>query len=197
MNKPSIFAKSITNLTDARYFAAMGVDFLGFDISGNDKDTVDIGFLTQVREWVEGPSIIGCVQGDESLNKLTKMVVDGNLDGIYFNTIPPESCLKSFDSIERFIELAPGQIEGPPINDLKLVLNTKDVLSIMDHQPDRIIQFANQGNLFLNGDFDDSFFNSALFKYKPGMILLGSEEEKTGFKSFEDLDRIFERLEMI
>ncbi len=53
MLKTKVIASDITNLTDARYFAARGVDYLMFYM----KD-IDIEDIIAIKEWVSGPKII-------------------------------------------------------------------------------------------------------------------------------------------
>jgi len=48
-----VIAANITNLTDARYFAARGVDYLMFDVSSLGLDKI-----IEIKEWVEGPDHI-------------------------------------------------------------------------------------------------------------------------------------------
>ncbi len=54
-----VIAADIANLTDARYFAARGVDYLMFDLSH-----ITLERLLEIKEWVEGPAAILLV--DES-----------------------------------------------------------------------------------------------------------------------------------
>jgi phosphoribosylanthranilate isomerase len=49
--KTKVLVGNITNLSDARYCAGMEVDFLGFSAS-----KVDSKQLSEIREWVVGPS---------------------------------------------------------------------------------------------------------------------------------------------
>jgi hypothetical protein len=52
-SRPKIIAANITNLTDARYFAAWEVDFLLFDLDVMSLEKVD-----EIREWVSGPELL-------------------------------------------------------------------------------------------------------------------------------------------
>ncbi len=45
-----VIAMQVANLTDARYFAARGVDYLLFDV-----DQVSLEHIIEIKEWVEGP----------------------------------------------------------------------------------------------------------------------------------------------
>ena len=54
-----IKASGITNLTDARYFAAKEVDFLGFNLEENTEGYLDPMHMKAIREWVQGPKVVG------------------------------------------------------------------------------------------------------------------------------------------
>lgn len=48
-----VIATNVTNLTDARYFAARGIDFILLDLGSINIDTV-----AEIKEWIEGPQIL-------------------------------------------------------------------------------------------------------------------------------------------
>ena len=48
-----VIATQVTNLTDARYFAARGIDYLLFDI-----DKISLSQILEIKEWVEGPEVL-------------------------------------------------------------------------------------------------------------------------------------------
>ena len=64
-----VIAANITNLTDARYFAARGVDFLLFDLSQVSLDKV-----FEIKEWVEGPRSL-LLFDEETLPLLDEAVI--------------------------------------------------------------------------------------------------------------------------
>ncbi len=56
MPRPVIYVSHITNLSDARYCAGMGVDLLGFVIDPADPDFVSVETYQQLIGWVSGPA---------------------------------------------------------------------------------------------------------------------------------------------
>lgn len=50
---------NITNLSDARYCAGMGVDLLGFSMDADAPDYVDPKRFADIRQWVAGVQIVG------------------------------------------------------------------------------------------------------------------------------------------
>ncbi len=59
MLRLKIAVLSINNLTDARYFAAYGVDYLGFDLNPEGSDFLGYDKINEIVEWVEGPKTLG------------------------------------------------------------------------------------------------------------------------------------------
>jgi len=54
MLKVKAIALQVTNLSDARYFSAYGVDWMAFPSS---RDADNISTIKEIVEWVEGPQI--------------------------------------------------------------------------------------------------------------------------------------------
>ena len=57
MLKTKIKANSITNLTDARYFAAWEVEWLGFNL--NPGESIALQQVPAIKDWVDGVKIVG------------------------------------------------------------------------------------------------------------------------------------------
>ena len=59
MLKTRIKASQITNLTDARYFAARDVEWLGFNLDAGTDNFIHPQNIKAIKEWLEGPKIVG------------------------------------------------------------------------------------------------------------------------------------------
>ena len=55
----TVKASSISNLTDARYFAAWHVDWLGFDLTPDGLTILPLPEVKEIKDWIEGPKIVG------------------------------------------------------------------------------------------------------------------------------------------
>jgi len=53
MLSKKVIAANVTNLTDARYFAARGVDYLMISVP-----EVSLDHLLEIKEWISGPDIL-------------------------------------------------------------------------------------------------------------------------------------------
>ena len=57
--KTKVKAEAINNLSDARYFAAMGVSWLGFSLDLSKKTNLEPETIREIIQWVQGPKIVG------------------------------------------------------------------------------------------------------------------------------------------
>ena len=69
--KTFVKAASITNLTDARYCAGMGVDLLGFQAIETEPEHIAAPAFQEIRGWVTGPGIVAEAYGLRSASDLT------------------------------------------------------------------------------------------------------------------------------
>ena len=59
--KTKIMVSSISNLSDARYCAGMGVDYLGFSIDSVSASFIDPSKFKQITGWISGiPMVAEC-----------------------------------------------------------------------------------------------------------------------------------------
>ena len=55
----------ITNLSDARYCAGMGVDMLGFRAVESQENYIKPSQFQEIRGWIAGPLVVAEVYGVE------------------------------------------------------------------------------------------------------------------------------------
>ncbi len=184
MNQIKIIASSISNLTDARYFAAWGVNALSFDFDKVDRDE-----YFAILDWVEGVKIY--VETREEFSDLEIHEADGI---IYLK-----------DNLDSSEDILSGNtiVSGSFALLQSLSFKENQILRIGDEwsswdssKKQQAIQFAKQHSCFVDIPFTltelESYLESELIY---GLVLRGGEEEKVGFKSFEELEGIFDLLE--
>ena len=91
-----IIASDITNLTDARYFSAKGVDYLLYDM-----DKISIQEVAEIKEWVEGPLTL-LLFSRQSIQSLEEAVLKIGPKGIGTSK---REYLKSLDHLDGFYDL--------------------------------------------------------------------------------------------
>lgn len=206
MYQPQIIASQITNLTDARYFAAWNVEWLGFTLEKGAETFISPTQVNAIKAWVAGPKVVG------------------SFSGLDIEEIQTSIDLLSLDAIEvsRFADLTALDLSIPIIVNITIEAEmTTDELTKIIRSHDRadyfILDFEKNNlepksnavvsmdflktvcankNIFLRMSFPTDELNSWLETIQPcGIQLVGGEEEKVGVKTYEELDDILETME--
>ena len=214
MLKTKIKAAQISNLTDARYFAAWYCDWLGFCCDSTSMDYVSPQLLHAIRDWVEGPQIVGEFGAQDAV-RIHDAVKDLNLDavqvGFYYDAeklenlkgltvirevvIDPNEALnlhEVLDSLSPFVayfllDFSKNNIGWDDLKNNSGHFSAETIKSICATYPTLI-------SINVNADK----VNELLETLNPeGLNLLGGEEEKVGFKSYDEMDELLEALETV
>ena len=175
-----IVASNIRNLTDARYFAAWMVDYMSFDITANSQSFIGPTNITEIIDWLAGPEFIGNFCGHEDLVFVLENIKELKLSGV----ITDQKAILdnwNFDDGKLFYVVSEFEL----VRNLDTKIITK---------PEAVESFINGGH---DAYVDSKYFDLELLEdlgKRTGLCLEGGEEIKTGLKSFDELDDIFEFL---
>jgi phosphoribosylanthranilate isomerase len=196
--KTRVKVGNITNLSDARYCAGMGVDMLGFKIDEVNGDGISSAKFGDISNWVSGPELV---------LELSDISADTVLDGFKINLIElPVTKISSLDSIKTtFTFIITLNLEDwIPYNPIlkrhkkriKYLLVTD--LSGLDSSKvrGRIQQMSADFSLLLGCDLTPRLLEGYLHWPIAGFALNGSEETSPGSKDYEHLSSILEALEI-
>jgi phosphoribosylanthranilate isomerase len=187
-------AGSVSSLSDARYFAGMGVDWLGFDVKTNSPDYVSPELYQSMAGWVTGP-------------KRVIEVGPGNLESIndLINTYRPDlvevpaSQLAVLKGLTKVPIMARLDLDTDLLNILALaevkyaVLTTEDALK----KKEVIQNISKVTQVLLCVAPNESQINSLLTLLPlAGICLQGSPEIKVGLKDYSFAD-LLESLEEV
>jgi phosphoribosylanthranilate isomerase len=206
-----IKVNSITNLTDARYFAAKEVAYLGFNLDEKNKENyIDPINMKAIKEWVEGPKIMGEFRYQSpdvivesalffGLNAIQVPVNQANIRLIELLEVHPIEVWGKLDfnykvNISIYTDKDIDQIN---LNDNSIVSFQKTYLSWSDIKKDvSVLDFLSKiKNLYLDIDFSLEELPEILEIVQPlGLCMTGGDEERVGVKSFDDIDEIFDIL---
>jgi phosphoribosylanthranilate isomerase len=110
--RPLVYVSRITNLSDARYCAGMGVDLLGFVIDPADPDYVSPETYQQLVGWLSGPERVAEV-GSASFNE--------------------EQLREQY--APQYVHVASHRLSQWPVTDIKLIVEAPaDALSSLRSQ---------------------------------------------------------------
>jgi phosphoribosylanthranilate isomerase len=172
-----VIAQNITNLSDARYFAAWGVDYLSFNTIPDSDYFLELDKVQEIKDWVEGPL---CLIETNALD--FNEVADGHVLSNIYNSLPLNK--EAFYRID-LDEIRKGLPSGKYILQLDSVETLNSLNAIDPGQTQGIELFLDITNLEL-AHFDK------LGEY--GIVIQGGEEEKVGVKSYDELDELYELL---
>ena len=215
MNQLPVKASQISNLTDARYFAARGIDWLAFDLDPGSDAYLSLAEIHAICEWVEGPKIVGSF-GLLDADEIVKIKNELNLDAIQLHPFMPLyqlEVLEKENTIQTFIVEDLNDLDqqliafikerSPYVNYFSLDFSTNHFSweKIQNHPAlvTTLKTFCEEHSIFFQLSFDDNNPLSFIENIKPYAldIIAGSVEEKVGFKSFDDLDELLDHLEIL
>jgi phosphoribosylanthranilate isomerase len=195
-----IKASRITNLTDARYFAAKEVAFLGFNLEEGTPDYLEPMYMKAIREWVEGPKVVG-----EFLHSPAEVVREAaaffGLDAV---EVSPRIALAPLNGLEVLLRVSANtdqtdravqdlfQAAAPFVEYYILDLTHADWRSRLALWQ----QLCANYTVLLHTTEPAATLPELIEALQPaGLSLSGGEEEKVGVKLFEDVDAVFDWLE--
>lgn len=213
MLQTKVKASSVTNLTDARYFAAREVTWLGFNLDEASDTYVSPKMVEAMREWVDGVAFVGEFN-IASAATIKEMVEELKLDALQvgmFTNI--ETLVDLQTNVPVFKELIIEPETSPEFvaEQLELfqpwvryvILNfTKNNITWAGMQADaafsgnQLADWCEHYPILLDMNFDKNMLKNLLEALPlQGICVKGGEEEKIGYKSFDELDEIFDILE--
>ena len=193
MLKTKVFLTNITNLSDARYAAGMGVDYIGFAINPESKQYVTSEQVQSITEWVSGVSIIGDIGSSDSAQ-----TGEYPLDFILTDNI---SLIELSDNtVAAFI------LSNENKEDIKFKLETvksktpfvilKVDKELLTQHTDYLKSICQQHKILLATGLTPQNIALILHEINPeGIVIYGSTEEKPGLSSYDGIADILEEIE--
>ena len=200
--KTEVKVGNISNLSDARYCAGMGVQYLGFSMDSDSEHYVDLNTLKTIKEWIVGPRIVG------EFSRLDPASHD-------YSTICKELDFMEVsdpDSIESVKKADLPVILRLDISNIKSIPELKDLLNNLNDRVQFFLLEGSQGTEIKDSDIlilgsqykimigfevDQESIHSWIDGTDIfGISLKGSSEIKPGFKDYDELADILEEIEI-
>lgn len=191
--KLSVKIGDVTNLSDARYAAGMGVDYIGFNINPDSEHFVTSDKVTEIINWVSGVGIIGEI-GE-------KLPIE---DNGYGSMLIETSNIELESKLDEYVFRIDANAATPNrIEDL-ICRASKARFYVLCLSPDKI-----EGNeailkdlcqsypIYLSTNFDKALLEKIVTLIKPnGIEIKGSTEDQPGFKDYDGIADVLEWLEI-
>jgi phosphoribosylanthranilate isomerase len=207
-----IKASAITNLSDARYFAAQySVEFMGFCLEeGNDAYLAPY-LIKAMKEWIEGPKIVGEF-GVQTEEEILTQVENIGLDAVQLSMFATASAEKirlqvpviqeivveKEHTAAQLLSLVDSFSAKADILLLDFDKNAWTFVELVKNQEislDLLQRICQKHQVIIAISADAKKIKSLSQSIEPqGISLKGGEEERVGYKSFDELNDIFDAL---
>ncbi len=211
MLKTTFKASKIGNLTDARYFAAWYVDYIGYNMVQGSEAALSMNEFLTIKEWVEGPESVLEIGSFPSEELIKAIILSEEIGIVEVGMFCPLEITKKLHESGKTIFMNVALSDDLDIVELKNELekhNGKISHWVIDlNQLDDnwmsgkffgfIKNMKEDHSVFLDGNIPTKHIDTFLTKWDGiGISAKGGEEEKVGFKSYDELDELFEALEV-
>ena len=179
MLKTTVKVGEISNLSDARYCAGMGVEMLGFLL--DTEEAITIADVKEITSWIEGCKYVAEFK-TSSLEQIEKAMQDFSFDYIQIQdkTLVPALQEKGLNII---LQCNANEVESTLAVDYLLLKEPLSELPTTDSP------------ILYGGDMDNQSLEQ-IVETVAGINLLGSEEIRPGYKDFDELADILESIEL-
>lgn len=194
LQKPIVYVSRITNLSDARYCAGMGVDMLGYIVDPHHEDYVSPARYQEMIGWISGPErVLEITTSKLDLHQLASEYLP---DALHI----PLTIINAYESLELPLILEIPFADWPTYRTkIQHFLPTVSHILITGLPKDATLKPSDNANnhpILLALDLDLGPLAPLLQKTKAqGFSLRGSRELTPGLKDYEHLSRVLEELE--
>ncbi|MCB0526316.1 MAG: hypothetical protein H6576_13360 [Lewinellaceae bacterium] len=198
-------ASSVTNLTDARYFAAKEVNYLGFNLEEGSPGYLEPASMKAIREWIAGPHIVGEFE-NAGIDHVLAAIEFYNLDVVQLKADNHLKVLDEFYGAELILQVNGSsdlstmeqifRLASPFTSCFLLDFGqNQDWESILLEERDLWNELLGLRPTLIQAGFSQEQI-APLFKKLnfAGIGVTGGEEEMVGVKSFDEIDEIFDAI---
>jgi phosphoribosylanthranilate isomerase len=200
--KTEVKVGNISNLSDARYCAGMGVQYLGFSMDSNSDQYVDQNTLKTIKEWIVGPKIVGEFSKIDPDSEIYSSLEE-ELD--YIEITDPDSIdVAEKTGIPVILKLDITNIKSiPGLSEILDNLNNRVQFFLLDGFPGPeiknmdILNLSSQYRIMIGFKMDQQSIHAWIDGTNIfGISLKGGTEIKPGFKDYDELADILEEIEV-
>ena len=178
---------NITNLSEARYCAGMGVHFLAFP-----SDIVNPKMYQDITSWVQGPEMVLDISASEGI---PGNCTEYKSDYILMN---PEQLLKINAPVSTALMIKASRTF--PFDESRMVAHTGKIRYVIaENLPDEEIKnISNNGYHVLvatNDQNEISLLDKVFLLQATGIVLKGRQETRPGLKNYDHLASVLDLLE--
>jgi len=195
---------NVTNLSDARYCAGMGVDFLGFSMDADSPDYIDPKKFAEIRSWVAGVQIVGETRSSDPdiIEQLLEayqpdlLQIDEAAILPYLSTFDKPLILRA-DLSQLTLDQLDALVQSGAAGAEYVLIESPDHVHFDEDLKKAIQQLAVRYPLLLGTGISADNVHQLLAELPvKGIALRGGDEERPGNREFGELMDILETIEV-
>lgn len=178
---------SITNLTDARFFSAIGANYLGFCFDVLNENNISIAKAKEIMNWLHEPVIIGEFGCHQTKEEIQFIAEEMNLNEIQIPFLHTEKDKLSF---EKFLVLDNFQstVDCRLSTDFFVIKIGESEVENQDFK-----NFILNNKVFIETDFTKDNIKTIIEYLNPyGIQITCKKESKPGFSMVDEYAEIVE-----
>lgn len=177
---------SITNLTDARFFSAIGAHYLGFCFDVLNSNNISIEKAKEIIGWLHEPVVVGEFGTHQSKEEIEFIAQQMGLNEIQ---LPCEHPQKNEFIFEKFLLTdLPSPDDSPSSKDFFVVK-----ASLQEIESNALKNFISNNQVFIETDFTKENIVSILETLQPyGIQLTCKQEERAGISAVDEYTELLE-----
>lgn len=200
--RTKVKVSEITNLSDARYCAGMGVEMIGFALDEDHPRFIELSTARDITSWISGIQVAGEFQGHNYSN-IEYLSQELNIDYIQLRHPVDIVELKKIHKpviIQLFYtsgqeSLLEEQLDKYSADKIQFLLESDENVNL-ESLSETLTRWCSKHSIILGFGIESENLNLITEHIKPwGIALKGGDEIKPGLKSFEELAEILESLE--
>ena len=207
-----VLATGITNLTDARYFAARGAEGLVFQLEAGASDHIAPVQLNAIAGWVDGVRLVGSLSMPTAAD-LHDAAAKLGLDALLVGGFTPLGVLQAAQDLpllqeiilrpdstlaatRALLEQRAPHVEAFVLDAVKGRLRWAQLRDGTPFPLDELAELCEEFPIYLHLPVGADDLPELFDWNLKGLLVRGGDEEKVGFKSFDELDEWLDVLEV-
>ncbi|KAB7727873.1 N-(5'-phosphoribosyl)anthranilate isomerase [Rudanella paleaurantiibacter] len=195
---------NVTNLSDARYCAGMGVDMLGFSMDESSPDYVDPARFNEIRGWLAGVQIVG-ETAEIDQERIREHLETYGPDMLQVDEpalLPALSLLGKplilrLNLVDLTLDQLDALIDSNPVDADYILLESGAPLHLDDDISLAIGRLASRHAVLLGVGITAETVHNRLAQWPiKGIALTGGPEDRPGSREFGELMDILESIEI-
>lgn len=183
-----VIASHISNLTDARYFAAWGVETMAYNLLPQE---LAIHQCKEIIDWVQGPKPVFIVDNKSSAEYLEDYI---KTIGVKDIIVGAEMHNYNFPSSANVLLTCYPSSNMKKVDRNAIITFDKPFSSLSKDEYTSIKDLSDRFEIYIDAPVSPEDFEPLVEMHVTGIVVQGGEEEKVGYKSFEDLDVLMEAI---